>query len=83
MINLFSGVNPTITFPIYSTTKYGVVGFTRSLKDCSKSDGVRINALCPGLVDTKLIRDWLEEHPEKERMKPLFFSKMIRYNIVC
>ena len=69
-------------FPVYSATKHGIVGFTRSLKDCSKSDGVRINALCPGLVDTKLVRDWMEEHPESEKMKPFLFSIMTRYDIV-
>ena len=70
-------------FPVYSATKHGIVGFTRSLKDCSKLDGVRINALCPGLVDTKLARDWMKEHPsESEKMKPFLVSIMTRYDIV-
>ena len=55
-----------------------MVGFTRSLKDCSTSDGVRINALCPEFVDTQMVRDGLEEQPEK--IKAFVLSKMTRYD---
>ena len=65
-----------MVLPVYCATKHGVVGFTRSLKDCSKSDGVRINALCPGFVDTKMIRDWLDEQTEK--MKEFIHNKMVK-----
>jgi NAD(P)-dependent dehydrogenase (short-subunit alcohol dehydrogenase family) len=75
---VISGLDPAKVFPVYCASKYGVVGFTRSLKDRSESDGVRINALCPGLVDTKLIRDWMEEQPAQ--MKELFLSNMTKYN---
>jgi NAD(P)-dependent dehydrogenase (short-subunit alcohol dehydrogenase family) len=80
MINTLSGVDPKKKFPVYSATKHGVVGFTRSLKDRSESDGVRINALCPGLVDTKLARDWMEDQPaaESEKIRPFLLSIMTR-----
>ncbi len=75
---VISGLDPTNIFPVYCASKHGVVGFTRSLKDRSESDGVRINALCPGLVDTKLIRDRMEE--QTAEMKELFLSNMTKYN---
>ena len=38
----------------YSTTKFGLVGFSESLRhECSRM-GLGVTALCPGLVDTKL-----------------------------
>jgi short-subunit dehydrogenase len=38
----------------YSTTKFGLVGFSESLRhECGRM-GVGVTALCPGLVDTKL-----------------------------
>jgi NAD(P)-dependent dehydrogenase (short-subunit alcohol dehydrogenase family) len=49
--------------PIYSTNKHAVVGLVRSLGPVLAADGVRINAVCPGFADTKIIapiREYLE-----------------------
>ncbi|XP_078267340.1 15-hydroxyprostaglandin dehydrogenase [NAD(+)]-like [Rhinoraja longicauda] len=43
--------------PVYTATKCGVVGHTQALSlDCMKNHGVRVNAMCPSLVDTRLVR---------------------------
>ncbi|RLU89250.1 dehydrogenase [Streptomyces griseocarneus] len=39
----------------YSASKHAVVGLVRSLGPALAADGVRINVLCPGAVDTPLI----------------------------
>jgi NAD(P)-dependent dehydrogenase (short-subunit alcohol dehydrogenase family) len=39
----------------YATAKHAVVGLVRSAAPLLLPDGIRINALCPGLVDTPLI----------------------------
>ncbi len=41
--------------PIYTLTKAGLVGLVRALAPRLIEDGVTINAVCPGLVDTPLI----------------------------
>ena len=41
--------------PMYTMTKHAVVGLVRSLAPRLADRGVRINAICPGLVDTPLI----------------------------
>ena len=41
--------------PVYTLTKHAVVGFVRSLGPRLAEQGIRINAICPGLVDTPLI----------------------------
>ncbi|WP_345624574.1 SDR family NAD(P)-dependent oxidoreductase [Streptomyces ziwulingensis] len=40
---------------VYSATKSAVVALVRSLAPVLQRDGVTLNALCPGLVDTPLI----------------------------
>jgi NAD(P)-dependent dehydrogenase (short-subunit alcohol dehydrogenase family) len=53
---------------VYAATKAGVVHFTRSCEPLFASHGVRVNCVCPGLVDTPMMRgtgdgvtvaDWL------------------------
>ena len=40
----------------YCATKFGVVGLTEALADELSGTGVRVWAVCPGLVDTELAR---------------------------
>jgi NAD(P)-dependent dehydrogenase (short-subunit alcohol dehydrogenase family) len=56
IINLASliGLHPMAGAPVYSAAKAGVVGFTRSLADLADESAVRVNAICPELVDTPL-----------------------------
>jgi 15-hydroxyprostaglandin dehydrogenase (NAD) len=56
IINLASwlGLYPMAESPVYSAAKAGVVGFTRSLADLASDSGIRVNAICPELVDTPM-----------------------------
>jgi NAD(P)-dependent dehydrogenase (short-subunit alcohol dehydrogenase family) len=40
--------------PAYTTSKHGVLGFTRALAQNLGKDGVRVNAIGPGLIETPL-----------------------------
>ncbi|MEU5868417.1 SDR family NAD(P)-dependent oxidoreductase [Nonomuraea sp. NPDC047529] len=45
----------------YTTAKHGVLGLTRHLaKECG-GDGITVNAVCPGLIDTPMARALLPE----------------------
>jgi 15-hydroxyprostaglandin dehydrogenase (NAD) len=56
IVNLASwvGLHPMAASPVYSAAKAGVVGFTRSLAGLAGEFGIRVNAVCPELVDTPL-----------------------------
>lgn len=45
--------------PVYSMMKFGVVGWTRSLARRAAPDGIRVNAICPGGVDTPMLRTFV------------------------
>jgi len=42
----------------YTTSKHGVVGFTRELAAAYGTSGVRVNAIAPGLIDTPMVSDF-------------------------
>jgi NAD(P)-dependent dehydrogenase (short-subunit alcohol dehydrogenase family) len=49
---------------MYHATKHGVIGLTRSAALEYASRGIRINAVCPGTIDTPMVSDMLAKEPE-------------------
>jgi NAD(P)-dependent dehydrogenase (short-subunit alcohol dehydrogenase family) len=50
--------------PAYTTSKHGVLGFTRALAAELGKDGVRVNAIGPGLIETPLNEKVRASNPE-------------------
>jgi len=49
--------------PSYAAAKHGVVGLTRTAALEYAKAGIRINAVCPGIVDTPMTQGIVAKHP--------------------
>jgi NAD(P)-dependent dehydrogenase (short-subunit alcohol dehydrogenase family) len=51
----------------YCTTKFAVVGLTKSMALDHALEGVRVNCICPGRVETPFVAARLREYPDPEQ----------------
>lgn len=58
----------------YAAAKAGILGFTRSLSYEVAQDGITVNAICPGPLDTELYRQ-LPEDWRKQKMSELVIGR--------
>jgi len=52
-----AGLGPAPGFAIYAATKHAVVGLSQSLRAEARQYGVQVNVLCPGFVNTPMVRN--------------------------
>ncbi|AOV07476.1 SDR family NAD(P)-dependent oxidoreductase [Sporosarcina ureilytica] len=48
----------------YTTSKHGVIGYTKHLTSEYARYGIKINAICPGTIETPLVKDFLSNIPK-------------------
>lgn len=66
IVNLASigGIVGIVDRLTYCTTKFAVVGLTKSMALDHAKDGVRVNCICPGRVETPFVQARLAEYPD-------------------
>jgi len=45
----------------YTSAKAGILGFTRHLAKEEARHGITVNSVCPGLIDTEMVRNTIED----------------------
>lgn len=53
---------------IYSASKYGIIGLTKSLALEHARDGIRINVACPGAIETDMVNRIVPNPEDKAAM---------------
>lgn len=61
-----SGLVGSMFSPIYSATKFAVVGLAKSLAVRLAPDNIRVNALCPALTETPMLRGFTSRNGSDE-----------------
>lgn len=56
IISSISGLQANIGNPAYAASKAGAISLTKTLGQAYARDGIRVNGVAPGLVDTKLTK---------------------------
>ena len=61
--------------PVYTATKHAVVGWVRAAAPGLAAHGIRLNAICPGFVDTPLVEAELRDLLDVPLMEPSFVAE--------
>ena len=56
IVSSISGLRANIGNPAYAASKAGAISLTKTLGQAWAADGIRVNGLAPGLVETKLTK---------------------------
>ena len=78
VINI-SSLNGLVGFPLstaYGSAKGGLVVFTRDMAIELASTGVRINCVCPGVIQTGMMERWTDLMPDKAEAQEMLRNTM-------
>jgi NAD(P)-dependent dehydrogenase (short-subunit alcohol dehydrogenase family) len=78
VINI-SSLNGLVGFPLstaYGSAKGGLVVFTRDMAIELANTGVRVNCVCPGVIDTGMMERWTDLMPDKSEAKEMLKGTM-------
>ena len=53
-------------YAAYDASKAGMLAMTRTLALDHGRDGIRVNAICPGYINTPMTEEWFKEQPDPE-----------------
>jgi NAD(P)-dependent dehydrogenase (short-subunit alcohol dehydrogenase family) len=72
-----SGLQGSQFSPVYSAVKHGVVGFVRALAKRHAREKIRANAICPGPIDTPMLRVFVAR-PDQQSTQGMDKEELVR-----
>ena len=72
-----SGLQGSQFSPVYSAAKHGVVGLVRALAKRYAKDGIRANAICPGPIDTPMLRTFVAR-PDQQSTQGMDKEELVK-----
>ena len=60
----------------YTAAKAGILGFTRHLAKEEARHGITVNAVCPGLIDTEMVRSTISSKRSQENANSFPISRL-------
>jgi NAD(P)-dependent dehydrogenase (short-subunit alcohol dehydrogenase family) len=62
-------------YEAYTTSKAGIIGLTKALAVSYATQGIRVNCICPGWVDTPMNQRLAEELGGMEHLTPIILKQ--------
>lgn len=59
----------------YSATKGGQIAMTKNMAIDFAPDGIRVNVICPGWIQTPLVEDWFNQQKDPEAARKYIFGQ--------
>ncbi len=75
MASLASSVKGVANRFLYGTSKAAVIGMTKAMAADYLSKGIRVNAICPGTVDTPSLHERMRASGDYEKAKAAFIAR--------
>jgi NAD(P)-dependent dehydrogenase (short-subunit alcohol dehydrogenase family) len=74
-VGSITGIRGTEEMVAYSASKSGIVAMTSSLALDLARDNIRVNAVCPAAIRTRMVTDWLSAEPDSEAAEAKVLAK--------
>lgn len=58
----------------YSATKGGIIAMTKGMALDFAKDGIRVNCICPGWIETPLVEDWFSQQKDTKKAREYIYS---------